>query len=94
MKPTSNLSEPPNSGAFPRANLSTGVVLWHLPQQSKPSVLNGCTGGIKITGLPWKVRQILMTLKHYNSSLNGGVYSTITKNKKKTFTESSYIFPL
>lgn len=31
---------------------------------------------------------MLMTLKHYNSSFNGGVYSTITSHKKKTFMES------
>lgn len=35
---------------------------------------------------------MLTTLKHYNSSFNGGVYSTITRHKKKTFTESGLTY--
>lgn len=35
---------------------------------------------------------MLMTLKHYNSSFNGGVYSTITRHKKNTFTESGLTY--
>lgn len=56
------------------------------PATTKPSHqlrMDVLSGDMAITGLHRKGRDILITLKHYNSSPNGDVSSTVIRHKEK-----------